>query len=238
MDSNRKYQSKSEIEQYSNLSEDKTFIETTIGYKDNEKSSLEKQRTLIFPNYHLNQRSGGNYKQKTKLENFINHGPFTLKNIKIDKMEAFNLTFSKDLDIIYDESASKIEKIKGILLSPQLNFVIIILIILDWIIAVLELLTDLFKDKPQFLNYFEEFAKYFSIGMLSLFIFEIILKILLLPGIFFRSKLELFDAFIVVTSFILEIVLVIKRYDFSGVVSVLTIFRYSLFNLFSILNKK
>lgn len=162
-------------------------------------------------------------RRQSSLIQFINKGPYSTKNFKIDKVQVLKSAFAKDLDIIYDANASSIDKIRRILLSPQFNLIIILLILLDWIIAVCALLSDLFDDDRK--TQFEEFAKFFSIGLLSLFILEVLLKVILLPGIFFRSKLELFDAFIVLTSFAFETILILKNIEFHGVSSVLTMFR-------------
>lgn len=156
------------------------------------------------------------------LNEFINNGPYTTKTYKIDKINVIRSAFSKDLDIIYDDNASRMDKIRRILLSPQWNLIIIFLILLDWLVAVCSLLINMYKAESMV----EEFAKFFSIGLLSFFILEIILKILLLPGIFFRSKLEIFDTLIVVISFTFEIVLITRKLDFAGVSSILTMFRY------------
>jgi hypothetical protein len=185
--------------------------QSNAAYQNVNYSQLKQQPSNVFN------------RRQSSLIQFINKGPYSTKNFKIDKVQVLKSAFAKDLDIIYDAKASSIDKIRRILLSPQFNLIIILLILLDWIIAVCALLSDLFDDDRK--TQFEEFAKFFSIGLLSLFILEVLLKIILLPGIFFRSKLELFDAFIVLTSFAFETVLILKNIEFHGVSSVLTMFR-------------
>lgn len=177
-----------------------------------------------FPRVNYTQINPRGYKRRqSAIINFVSNGPYTTKNYKIDKLQVLKSAFAKDIDIIYDQDASRLDKIRRILLSPQWNLIVILLIIIDWLIAVCALLTDMFQEN----SLFEDFAQFFSIGLLSMFILEILLKIFLLPGIFFRSKLELFDAFIVLTSFTFEVILIVKNIDFAGVSSVLTMFRYN-----------
>jgi hypothetical protein len=185
---------------------------------------LTRNQTKGFQSYQYShlipQNISDTERQRRELKNFIRNGPYTPNNYKIDKVAVFFSTFPKIVD--ENDTAPRADKIRRILLSPQLNLMIIFLIILDWVIAVIETVIEMFDNKSNFLMGFE----FFSLGLLSVFIIEILLKILLIPGVFFRSKLELFDAFIVISSYSLEIMLITKQLEINEIGKVLTIFRY------------
>lgn len=142
----------------------------------------------------------------------------------LDKAKLIRRAFSANLDPIYDGSI--LEKIRFLLRSPQLNLIIIFLIILDSIFAVAELIIYFVQEKNRRSALaLEEFIEYMSLAVASLFLIEILLKIIFTPKTFFRSKMEIFDALIVVASFILEILFILKKHDFPGIGAILTIFR-------------
>ncbi len=143
----------------------------------------------------------------------------------IFKRKFFNMAFTNDLEKLYDTKMNKIEKLRACLLSSQMNLIIIVLILADLLIGVLELLSDLAEERYNWLTVFEEFAELISITIISIFLLEILLKIFFLPRIFFRSCLEMFDFLIVTASLILECIFLMKH-DYSGISSILTIFRY------------
>ena len=142
----------------------------------------------------------------------------------LDKARLIRRAFSANLDPIYDGSI--LEKIRFLLRSPQLNLIIIFLIILDSIFAVAELIIYFVQEKNRRSALaLEEFIEYMSLAVASLFLIEILLKIIFTPKTFYRSKMEIFDALIVVASFILEILFILKKHDFPGIGAILTIFR-------------
>lgn len=200
-------------------------ISSTIANKKRPQTNfkrLTRQQSTGFPDVPYSQLNPRAFSRRhSAMVEFINNGPYTTKNYKIDKMRVLRSAFAKDVSIIYDENASRLDKIRSILLSQQWNLIIILLIILDWMVAVCALLVDIYEEHTTF----EELAKFFSIGLLSFFILEIFLKAVLLPGVFFRSKLELFDMFIVLVSFTFEAIMITKNLDFAGVSSILTMLR-------------
>ena len=142
----------------------------------------------------------------------------------LDKAKLIRRAFSANLDPIND--GSLLEKIRFLLRSPQLNIIIIFLIILDCIFAVAELIIYFVQHKHRRSALaLEEFIEYLSLAVASLFLIEIILKIIFTPRTFFRSKMEIFDGLVVTTSFILEILFILKKHDFPGIGAILTIFR-------------
>ena len=145
---------------------------------------------------------------------------------KITKAEILKTTFEHNLDMIYDAKVSRLDKIRKILLSPQFDLVIIFLVIIDVISALGELVTDIFRDKGEFSEHFEDFVEYLSFTLVSLFVVEICFRAILIPKYFFRSKLECFDAIVVIVSFVLELLFILRQHEFNGMGSVLTILRY------------
>lgn len=143
---------------------------------------------------------------------------------QMDKARLIRHAFSANLDPIYD--GSLLEKIRFLLRSPQLNLIIIFLIVLDCIFAVAELIIYFVQDKHRRSALaLEEFIEYLSLAIASLFLIEILFKIIFTPKTFFRSKMEIFDSLIVITSFILEILFILKKHEFPGIGAILTIFR-------------
>ena len=143
----------------------------------------------------------------------------------IYKRKFLSMAFTNDLDKLYDTKMSKIEKLRHVLLSSQMNLIIILLILADLLIGVLELLSDLAEERYKVLELFEDFAELISITIISIFLLEILLKIFFLPKIFFRSCLEMFDFVIVTASLVLECIFLMKK-DYSGIGTILTIFRF------------
>lgn len=146
----------------------------------------------------------------------------------IYKRKIFKQAFSNTLTSIYANQSGGLlafNKLRKILLSPQMNLFIIFLIMVDWLLGVIELTSDLAEEKYKAFEKAEDVAEYISITILCVFLIEIILKIFLLPKMFFTSVLEIFDAIIVITSFVFEcIFLTIK--DYSGIGTILLLFRY------------
>lgn len=167
-------------------------------------------------------------KNRAILQRFLEHGPYTYENFRTNKMEMFKKAFSHQFNVIYDKNASKLDKLREVLLSPQLNLLIIVLIVIDWNFAVVELITDIIprsKKNPS-IRALEQTIAYFSLAILGFFLVEVFLKIVLVPKYFFSSKLEVFDAIIVIASFSLEVFFAVNHQEFEGVGSVLTIFRF------------
>jgi hypothetical protein len=144
---------------------------------------------------------------------------------KLNSFDVLKLTFKHSLDVIYRKDVSKIDKLRHVLQSSHLDLFIIILVILDCFSVMFELMADLKENKSKAWLLAEDCIEYLGITILCLFLVEIILKIVLIPRIFFRSKLEIFDAIVVVMSLVLEITFSIIELDYNGIGAVITILR-------------
>jgi hypothetical protein len=175
-------------------------------------------------------------KNRAALKRFLDHEEFTYQSFEVKKSVIFKKAFTQELHVIYDKNASQVEKLREVLLSPQLNLVIIVLIVVDWCFAVVELFTDFIPNKTPSVRVFEQTMTYFSIAIIGFFLIEVFAKIVIVPKYFFSSKLEMFDGLIVIVGFCLEIFFAIKKRDFESVGSILTIFRF--WRILRIINSK
>jgi hypothetical protein len=71
----------------------------------------------------------------------------------------------------------------------------------------------------------EKVFKYASFAILSVFVFEIVLRIIFVPKVFTRF-LELFDTMVILVSFGLSLFLVIKQHDVYSFTGMVTILRF------------
>lgn len=71
----------------------------------------------------------------------------------------------------------------------------------------------------------ETFFKYFGLAILSLFVLEITCKIIFIPRELVRSKWGIFDAIVVFTSFILDVILLKDKKILHTVSGLITLFR-------------
>lgn len=71
----------------------------------------------------------------------------------------------------------------------------------------------------------ETFFKYFGLIILSLFVIEIMFKIIFIPRDLIRSKWGIFDAIVVFTSFILDVILLKDKKILHTVSGLITLFR-------------
>lgn len=110
--------------------------------------------------------------------------------------------------LIWDPNLSLRKKLRLILRSNIFHIIIIILVVLDVISVAIELTIAIEKGKTNQdgMTPVEAIFKYISLSILSLFMIEIILKIFILRKEMIKSKTELFDAIVVIVSFILDIV--------------------------------
>ena len=97
------------------------------------------------------------------------------------------------------------EKVRRFLRSNYVHIAVIILVLLDSFCVTIELITDL-EDKSEKFKVVEDIFKYLGFSILCIFVVEISLKILFLFKEFIKSKLEIFDAVIVIVSFVIEVV--------------------------------
>lgn len=90
--------------------------------------------------------------------------------------------------------------------SYKFQLIVILLVIFDCLLVISELLIDIRVLELQAENsYATKVVHSLSIGILSLFMVEIIVKIFAFRLQFFRRKSEIFDAVVVVTSFTLDV---------------------------------
>lgn len=110
------------------------------------------------------------------------------------------------------------DKLKYILHSNKFQIAIVCLVIVDCLLVVTELLLDL-KVFPEEAS--ESVAPhvlhYTSIGILGLFMIEILTRLVVFRLEFFKHKLEVFDAVIVIVSFVLDIIYRNKEGPESGI---------------------
>ena len=105
---------------------------------------------------------------------------------------------------LYIDDLSFRQKMKKILTSHYLHFVIIILVLLDSLCVTVELIMSFEKNEENHaLVLVEHIFKYLGLSILSLFLFELCLKIIFINKDLLKSKLEIFDAIIIVVSFII-----------------------------------
>ncbi|KAL3857162.1 hypothetical protein ACJMK2_011878 [Sinanodonta woodiana] len=98
------------------------------------------------------------------------------------------------------------EKLKSIIHSHKFQIIIICFVFLDCLLVIAALLFDLeilhaseHSEVPHILHYA-------SIGILSLFIIELIVKLYAVRLEFFHHKIEIFDAVIIIVSFTLDVI--------------------------------
>lgn len=74
----------------------------------------------------------------------------------------------------------------------------------------------------------ETFFKYFGLVILSLFVLEISCKIIFIPQELIKSKWGIFDAIVVFTSFVLDVILLKDKKILHTVSGLITLFRYGI----------
>jgi hypothetical protein len=110
-------------------------------------------------------------------------------------------------------SMSTKEKLRLILNSTRFYLILIILVIFDIICVLALIIIDIIQ--VDFHNYnihkIEHIAESISLFILSLFLVSFIFRVILIPKTIFKRKLEIFDAILVIASFSLEILLIVKK---------------------------
>ncbi|KAE8635240.1 hypothetical protein XENTR_v10002559 [Xenopus tropicalis] len=114
--------------------------------------------------------------------------------------------------------------LKWLFSSHKFQIVIICLVILDALFVLVEVLLDLELLAEKVDHIIPEIFHYLSISVLSFFILEIAGKLYAFRLEFFHHKFEVFDAAIVVISFIIDIVY-ISREDIFNAVGLLILLR-------------
>lgn len=105
------------------------------------------------------------------------------------------------------------EKLKVILNSPRFYLVLIILVIFDIFCVLALIIIDIIQVDLHNHNIhkIEFFVESISLCILSSFLVSFIFRLILIPKTIFKRKLEIFDAILVITSFSLEILLMVKK---------------------------
>lgn len=112
------------------------------------------------------------------------------------------------------------EKLCLIIRSHKFHLFFIGLVVLDCLCVAFQMILDIVSrrrrsreaghDTDPLIHYLELGAESFSLCILSIFLLSILCHAILLKKEYFKSKLEMFDAMIVVVSFILEIWAIVK----------------------------
>lgn len=125
----------------------------------------------------------------------------------IDK-EDTNSSITSDSDDTKTDLKTFREKVEYVFNTSKFQIVIVCLVILDCLFVIAELLIDMniVKLPNHETNIAPKVFHYCSLSVLSLFLIEIIVRIYALRLKFFKHKLEMFDAIIVIVSFVLDIV--------------------------------
>lgn len=153
-------------------------------------------------------------------------------------------------DMGLSKEMSTLEKMRVIIRSHRFHLFYIGLVVLDCICVISQMILDVFStrleqrhadnnsikpllssslsshhhgDSP--LEHLEIIAECVSVSILSVFFILILCHVALLGKIYYRSKLEMFDAIIVISSLILEIVSIVQKYVREVKVAVIT-FRF------------
>ncbi|CAF0817179.1 unnamed protein product [Brachionus calyciflorus] len=120
------------------------------------------------------------------------------------------------------------EKTRLIIQSHKFHLLLIALVVLDCICVVLQVVLDIVskENHDPILYIIEEIVEILSVFILLLFLISILFHIIFVPKIFFKSKLEIFDSLIVLISFILEIVSIIKKDSVREIEAAVITFRF------------
>lgn len=97
--------------------------------------------------------------------------------------------------------------LQHMLSTNKFQIAIICLVICDCLLVITELLIDLRVFEMHHNSPVAEILHYMSIGILSLFIIEIALKIFVMRQEYFKHRMEVFDAIVVILTFALDIAL-------------------------------
>ncbi|XP_030846823.1 voltage-gated proton channel isoform X2 [Strongylocentrotus purpuratus] len=126
------------------------------------------------------------------------------------------------------EPLSLREKLHEIMETQKFHIAILVLVVIDCILVIVELVIDFEvlsqeegqcnateTDKEEKEVTAANVLHYISIGILSIFMIELLIKIPVFRMEFFRSKLEVFDGIIIVISFVLDVVSLIYEEQFA-----------------------
>ena len=127
------------------------------------------------------------------------------------------------------------EKLRHILHSKALHLIIIILVLIDSVLVIFELLFDLNVIGPEEGEVvIREVFHGFSVGILSMFMIELVLKLWADHRHFIRHKIEVLDAFVVVVSWVVDVALVF--FDSTSLLAIELLLLLRLWRVFRIVN--
>lgn len=128
---------------------------------------------------------------------------------KMTNKEYMEAIFGAGLSI---QNLTFFDKMKKILTSHYAHMIIIALVLIDSLCVTVELIISLENgDENEALHHVESIFKYLGLSILTFFMLELILKIIFINWDILKSKLEIFDAVIVLVSFTMEIVFLHKK---------------------------
>ncbi|XP_063820467.1 voltage-gated hydrogen channel 1 [Pseudophryne corroboree] len=117
----------------------------------------------------------------------------------------------------FTSSYSFRDALKWLFSSHKFHIVIVTLVILDALFVLIEVLLDLELLAEKVSHVVPEVFHYLSISVLSFFLLEIVGKLYAFRLEFFHHKFEVFDAVIVVISFIIDVVYITREDVFNAV---------------------
>lgn len=120
----------------------------------------------------------------------------------IEKEESTSSVSSDDKEKIKQNHR---EFLKHLLHTNKFQIGVVILVIFDCIIVITELMIDLRAFELHEESVVPHIFHYISIAVLSIFLVEIVVKVYAFRLDFFRHKLEVFDALVVIVSFALDL---------------------------------
>lgn len=129
-----------------------------------------------------------------------------LQGEKIIEKDSSTSSITTESDEAQPEFHSLNDHLKYILNSNKFHITIVCLVIIDCLLVIAELLLDLGMLTYSLKEFAPHVLHYASIAILCLFLIEIITKVAVFRLHFFKHKLEVFDAVVVVVSFVLDIV--------------------------------
>uniref|UniRef100_A0A8C5N420 Voltage-gated hydrogen channel 1 n=1 Tax=Leptobrachium leishanense TaxID=445787 RepID=A0A8C5N420_9ANUR len=109
------------------------------------------------------------------------------------------------------------DALKWLLSSHKFQITVVCLVILDALFVLIEVLLDLELLEEKVDHIVPEIFHYLSISVLSIFLVEIVAKLYAFRLEFFHHKFEVFDAVIVIISFIIDIIYISREDIFSAV---------------------
>ncbi len=141
---------------------------------------------------------------------------------KMTTKEYMDTIFGPSLDI---QNLTFSQKMKKILTSHYMHFIIIALVLLDSLCVTIELVGMLENVQSESLEHLEVVIKYLGLSILSIFMVELVLKVIFINVELLKSKFEIFDAFIVLISFIAECVFIQHKDSIEALGGILALFR-------------